>query len=61
VLQYGGERNINPRPSYIRAYSEWRNGSDVEVENSDAREDVWEGRNEFTGGMNGKERVVIVY
>jgi len=29
VHQYGGERNINPRPSYIRACYVWRNGSDV--------------------------------
>jgi len=29
VLQYGGERNINPWQGYIRACYEWRNGSEV--------------------------------
>ena len=32
-LQYGGERNINPRPRYIGACYERRNGSDVEADN----------------------------
>jgi len=27
-LQYGGERNINPRPRYIGACYECHNGSD---------------------------------
>ena len=33
----------------------------MSADDGDAREDVWDGRNEFAGGMNGKVRVVIGY